>query len=68
MTEQIITYGGSPGTIVWKSPMIHIAEGAILYVNEGQDAIFMNNGQMSRNYGPGKYISCTPTRTVSEAG
>ena len=54
MTEQIITYGGSPGTIVWKSPMIHIAEGAILYVNEGQDAIFMNNGQMSRNYGPGK--------------
>jgi len=54
-------------TIVWRFPVHNraIQDGGKLVVNEGQAAVFVNEGQLSEVFGPGTYTLNTNTKALT---
>ncbi len=56
----MIEYRGQPNTLVWRHPMTEFSLGSRLIVREGQEAIFLLNGEAMDSFGPGKHVLETP--------
>ena len=55
-----IEYRGDRKTIVWRHPMTEFVLGSQLIVREGQEAIFLRNGEALDSFGPGRHTLETP--------
>jgi len=62
---QVIRCDAKDSEIVWKSPLQDYHVGATLIVNEGQEAIFIKNGQILEVYKSGKHVLDTNYRPQS---
>ncbi|MEO1730920.1 MAG: SPFH domain-containing protein [Pseudomonadota bacterium] len=65
----IIEWEERPGQLAWRVPMEdnEIQYGAKLTVREGQQAVFLNNGQLADHFGPGMYELHTDTLPIITA-
>ncbi len=65
----IIEWQEKPGQLAWRMPMEdnEIQYGANLTVREGQNAIFLNNGQLADRFEPGMYELETDTLPIVTA-
>ena len=50
-----IEYRGDRKTLVWRHPMTEFVFGSQLIVREGQEAIFLRNGEALDSFGPGRH-------------
>ena len=55
-----IEYRGDRKTLVWRHPMTEFVLGSQLIVREGQEAIFLRNGEALDSFGPGRHTLETP--------
>lgn len=53
--SELIKYEGNNSTFIWKYPHENFNNMTELIVHEGQQAIFMANGQAADVFGPGRY-------------
>ena len=56
----VIEYRGDRKTLVWRHPMTEFVYGSQLIVREGQEAIFLRNGEALDSFGPGRHLLETP--------
>ena len=55
MTTEMISYGGDAGALIWKHPTEDFTNRTQLFVHEGQEAIFLLNGEALDVFGPGRH-------------
>ena len=65
----VIDWTDEPGVLALRSPIAdrEIQHGAQLTVREGQAAVFMTEGQLADNFGPGQHTLDTSTLPVLTA-
>ena len=51
----VIKYEGDNSTFVWKHPLEDFNSMTQLIVHESQEAVFMMNGEMLDEFGPGRF-------------
>ena len=63
----VIKYEGDDSSIIQKHPVVDFNNSSLLIVHEGQEALFLYDGEFQDKFGPGQYVLETETIAGGEA-